>query len=71
MTVQGQDDLQSPNQHQKWIPQIIFSHSSGITHVYTPKNNKSLIFIMADGGHFGFGHSEIRGRVAGKHLGDF
>ena len=25
---------------------------------------------MADGGHFGFGHSEIRGRVAGKHLGD-
>ena len=26
---------------------------------------------MADGGHFGFGHSEIRGRVAGKHLGDF
>ena len=26
---------------------------------------------MADGGHFGFGHSEIRGRVAGKHLGEF
>ena len=26
---------------------------------------------MADGGHFGFGHSEIRGRVVGKHLGDF
>ena len=23
---------------------------------------------MADGGYFGFGHSEIRGRVAGKHF---
>ena len=36
-----------------------------------PKNNKSWIFIMADGGHIGFGHSEIRGRVASKHLDDF
>ena len=41
MAFQGQDDLQWSNQHQKWIPHMTFSHKSGITHVYTPQNNKS------------------------------
>ena len=41
MAFQGQDDLQWSNQHKKWIPHMTFSHRSGITHVYTPKNNKS------------------------------
>ena len=40
MSFQGQDDLKWPKQHQKLIPHITFSHRSGITHVYTIRNEK-------------------------------
>ena len=35
------------------------------------KNKKSDIFIMADGGHFGFDDSRIVAKIMDKHLIDF
>ena len=35
------------------------------------KSEKSILLIMVDGGHIGFGHSEVRTMVPGKHLRDF
>ena len=64
----------TPNHHNHirnrfYIPGI--SYIRGITHVVKLKNKKSDIFIMADGGHFGFDDSRIVAKIMDKHLIDF
>ena len=52
-----------------YIPELV---TLEVLHVWLSlKTQKSDIFIMADGGHFGFDDSKIVARIMDKHLIDF
>ena len=71
ITFQGQDDPKSSQLYQKYILHPRISYIRGITHVVKLKNKQSDIFIMSDGGHFGFDDSRIVAMIMEKHLIDF
>ena len=63
----------TPNGHNHmrnrfYIPELV---TFEVLHVVKRKSKKSDIFIMADGGHFGFDDSRIVAKIMDKHLVDF